>query len=183
MISPPTKKQANMSSNLASLISDIAAAKATIARLEAMVPAFMQKAFEEAVVEAGAAAARANELSAAMRLAQAANIQPVPASIKRALPELLDCLPLYTQVYIQSLGDRWTARFARNADGHLGFYSEQEVFYTSPIAFSKAHASRITEAHPTPTKPGNGWEHIRVGEGANEGKSIGKLLDEHRAAH
>ena len=57
------------------------------------------------------------------------------------------------------------------------------MFYTSPAALSNAHASRITEAHPNPTKPGNGWEHIRLADGPKEGKTIGDLLNEYRAEH
>ena len=164
---------------LATVMREIAALKSDLAEREAMLPALKQKAFDEAVAAAAAAAARVDELSAEIKPVA----KPVAKAKSRTLTQLLECLPIFSAVYLESLGDRWTARFARNADGHLGFYSEQEVFYTSPDAFSKAHASRITEAHPNPTKHGNGWEHIRVGDGLSKGKSIGNLLNEYRAAH
>jgi hypothetical protein len=156
---------------------EIASLKAELAQREAMLPAFRQKAFEE--------------LTEAMKAPVQPQAQPepesepeaVPKAAKRSLDELLKWLPLYSPLYIESRGDRWNVRFARNDKGEPGFFDENEVFYTSPAALSKAHASRMTEAHPSPTKPGNGWEHIRLAYGTMENKSIGDFLNEYRTEH
>lgn len=180
-----------MSIAYANLMGEIASRTAELAQLQAMLPAFRQKAFEElteamqmpAQPQAQAQVQAQPQVQAEPESEPEPEAARMPKAPKRSLDELRKCLPLYSPLYIQSLGDRWNVRFALNDKGELGFFDEKEVFYTSPAALSKAHASRMTEAHPNPTKPGNGWEHIRLAYGPNEGKSIGDLLNEYRAEH
>lgn len=65
-----------------------------------------------------------------------------------------------TPIFIESTGDRWDGTF-RVVDGK-GVFTFNGTDYTSPAAVSKAHASRVTESHPKPTKPGNGWSYISM---------------------
>lgn len=154
------------------LCRDIEISKKIIGRLEAMLPAFYAKAVAEEEAEA---AAKAEALAA---------LRPVPKARTRKLDDLTACLPLDSFVYIETGGDKMVSRFVRNDEG-LGFLSvDSGDFYKSPSAFAQAHANRETEHHPHPTKPGNGWNFIRIDWGQpNEGKTIGELLDEYRKEH
>jgi hypothetical protein len=150
------------------LCRDIASSKEIIGRLEAMLPAFYEKAVAEEKAQEEALAA----------------LRPVPKARTRKLDDLVGCLPLDSFVYIETSGDKMVSRFVRNHDNELGFLSVHNVFYKSPSAFAQAHANRETEHHPHPTKPGNGWNFIRIDWGQpNEGKTIGELLDDYRKEH
>jgi len=162
---------------------EIASLKAELAKRQAMLPAFMQNALEELTSAMQAQPHAQAEAQAQAQAEAPPEVQAQPKAPKRTLVELGNCLPLYSAVYIQSLGERWECRLAKNAEGELGFYDENEVFYTSPDALSKAHASRITVKHPRATKHGSGWEHIRIADGPKKDMSIGKLIAEYRANH
>lgn len=95
---------------------------------------------------------------------------------KRLFSKLNEALPFGTSVSVTSLGDVWTAVFTPE-----GFKMGDLPPFKSPMAFSRAHANRITDAHPKETKPGNGWDHIKVGTGEHLGKTIGQLYNEHFA--
>lgn len=75
-----------------------------------------------------------------------------------------------TPIYVESLGDRWDG--AITSEGFL----MDGICYKSPTALCKAHAERITDAHPKATAPGSGWKHVRI---ASNGKSIGEMYDAH----
>jgi hypothetical protein len=107
-------------------------------------------------------------------------VQPVVVAeavkkAKRNFAKLGEALEVGTTVRIVSGGDKWVATFAK--DG----FKVGEQFYKSPFAFGSAHAQRITETHPAPTKAGNGWEWVMVEDGPHAGKSIGQVYDAHFA--
>ena len=103
---------------------------------------------------------------------------PVAAPVKknqRMFVKLYQAMEVGETVSIRSGGDKWIGTFTK--DG----FSVGGITYTSPYAFGKAHAQRITEKHPAPTKPGNGWEWVMVESGPHAGKSIGQVYDAHFA--
>ena len=91
-------------------------------------------------------------------------------SSNRKFSRLHEALPFNTHVYVESCGDRWNAVFTEN-----GFVIGDKT-YKTPGAFCKAHASRITLTHLHPTKPGNGWDHVKIDA---TGKTIGEIYDIH----
>jgi len=95
---------------------------------------------------------------------------------KRVFAKLGEALPYGTKVSITSLGDKMTAAFTTE-----GFKVGDLPAFKSPMAFTRAHANRITEAHPKETKPGNGWDWIKVEEGEHMGKTIGQIYKGHFA--
>ena len=99
-----------------------------------------------------------------------------PQADKRVFAKLGEALPYGTKVSITSLGDKMTAAFTTE-----GFKVGDLPAFKSPMAFSRAHANRITEAHPKETKPGNGWDWIKVEEGEHMGKTIGQIYNGHFA--
>jgi hypothetical protein len=94
---------------------------------------------------------------------------------KRSFAKLGEAIEAGTTVRIVSGGDKWVGTFTK--DG----FKVGELFYKSPFAFTAAHAQRITEKHPQPTKAGNGWEWVVVESGPHAGKSIGQVYDAHFA--
>lgn len=90
----------------------------------------------------------------------------------RKIKTLATILASGTPIFIESLGDRWEGAFLVSNSVPTFLFNGTE--YTSPAAVCKAHAARITEAHPKTTKPGNGWDYIVV---AATGKTIGELYD------
>jgi len=99
-----------------------------------------------------------------------------PKADKRVFAKLSEALPYGTKVSITSLGDKMTAVFTTE-----GFKVGDLPAFKSPMAFTRAHANRITEAHPKETKPGNGWDWIKVEEGEHMGKTIGQIYSGHFA--
>jgi len=91
-------------------------------------------------------------------------------SSNRKFSRLYEALAFNTNVYVESCGDRWNAMFTEN-----GFEIGDKT-YKTPGAFCKAHANRITLTHLHPTKPGNGWDHVKIGA---TGKTIGEIYDTH----
>ena len=88
----------------------------------------------------------------------------------RSFAKLKEFLKPGTPIYVESLGDRWDG--AITSEGFL----MDGICYKSPTALCKAHAERITDAHPKATAPGSGWKHVRI---ASNGKSIGEMYDAH----
>ena len=102
--------------------------------------------------------------------------EPAAKSVKknkRDFAKLPEALELGTIVGVMSGGDKWVGSFTN------GGFKMGEQFYKSPFAFVKAHSQRITEGHPTPTKPGNGWEWVVVESGPHAGNTIGEVYDAH----
>lgn len=95
---------------------------------------------------------------------------------KRIFTKLSEALPFGTTVSITSLGEAWKAVYTEE-----GFKMGDLPPFKSPMAFGRAHANRITEIHPKETKPGNGWEWIKIDDGEHIGKSIGQVYNEHFA--
>ena len=90
---------------------------------------------------------------------------------KRIFAKLGEALEFGTPIHIVSGGDKWIGIFTD------GGFKIGEQFYKSPFALGKAHSQRITGAHPTPTKPGNGWDWVMVDSGPHAGSSIGEVYD------
>ena len=103
-------------------------------------------------------------------------IEPKVKKDKRIFAKLNEALPFGTSVTLTSLGDAWTAVFTPE-----GFKMGDSPPFKSPMAFTRAHANRITDAHPNETKPGNGWDWIKIEGGEHAGKTIGQLYNEHFA--
>jgi hypothetical protein len=101
--------------------------------------------------------------------------EPKVKKDKRVFSKLPAALPFGTSVSITSSGDTMTAVYTQEG------FKVGEVHFPSPMAFGRAHASRITEAHPKETKAGNGWVWITVDDGEHAGKTIGQVYDEHYA--
>ena len=95
---------------------------------------------------------------------------------KRIFTKLSEALPFGTTVSITSLGEAWKAVYTEE-----GFKMGDLPPFKSPMAFGRAHANRITEIHPKETKPGTGWEWIKIDDGEHIGKSIGQVYNEHFA--
>jgi len=169
---------ANQRTSLEAIQASIQATKATLQSLET-VEEMMKMSLAAMEAEAQAQATQAVEGPALLMppLAEGA-AEPVAESVaesvkknKRVFAKLGEALELGTTVRIVSGGDKWVGTFTN------GGFKIGEQFYKSPFAFGKAHAQRITEAHPTPTKPGNGWEWIVVDSGQHAGKTIGEVYD------
>ena len=96
----------------------------------------------------------------------------------RKFKYLSEIFAVGTKFYLQSLGDRWDVELGVSDKNQLIFKMGEQV-YTSPSALCKAHASRITQNHPSPTAPGLPWKYIRVAEGPDAGTSIGPIYDTH----
>lgn len=60
----------------------------------------------------------------------------------------------YTERYLIRF-DNNSVRFVCPRDGQT---------LNSPLGVSKHHSSQIYPGHPEPTKPGNGWKHIKLSE-------------------
>jgi hypothetical protein len=112
-----------------------------------------------------------------LRQAQAVEAHLVQAATKsvRSKIEALcsEVLDSSTTISVESLGDKWTGTVV--PEGFL----VNGTLYTSPNALGKAHASRITDNHPHPTKPGSGWAYIMVESGKHKGRSIKEAFDAH----
>lgn len=104
-----------------------------------------------------------------------AEAEPKVKKDKRVFSKLPAALPFGTNVSITSSDE--TVRAVYTQEG----FKVGDMHYTSPMALSRVHASRITEAHPKETKPGNGWVWITVDDGEHSGKTIGQVYDEHYA--
>jgi hypothetical protein len=100
--------------------------------------------------------------------------EPKAKKDKRVFAKLNEALPFGTSVTLTSLGDAWTAVFTPE-----GFKMGDSPPFKSPMAFTRAHANRITDAHPNETKPGNGWDWIKIESGEHAGKTIGQRYNEH----
>jgi len=101
--------------------------------------------------------------------------EPKVKKDKRVFSKLPAALPFGTKVSITSSGDTMSAVYTQ------GGFKVDDVYFQSPMAFGRAHASRITEAHPKKTKAGNGWLWITVDDGEHAGKTISQIYDEHYA--
>jgi hypothetical protein len=101
--------------------------------------------------------------------------EPKVKKDKRVFSKLPAALPFGTKVSITSSGDTMSAVYTQ------GGFKVDDVYFQSPMAFGRAHASRITEAHPKKTKAGNGWLWITVDDGEHAGKTISQVYDEHYA--
>jgi len=112
-----------------------------------------------------------------LRRAQAVEAHLVQAATKsvRSKIEALcsEVLDSSTTISVESLGDKWTGTVV--PEGFL----VNGTLYTSPHALGKAHASRVTDNHPHPTKPGSGWAYIMVESGKHKGRSIKDAFDAH----
>lgn len=93
----------------------------------------------------------------------------------RVFSKLEEALPFGTHVSITSGGDKWCGIFKE------GGFQVGGAFFKSPYAFGSAHARRMTDKHPAPTKAGNGWLWIMVEDGAAAGKTIAEVYDAHFA--
>ena len=108
-------------------------------------------------------------------VAEEASPQTSSRAAARDIVRLSEVMPYNTEVYVESLGERITATFTPQ-----GFVATVGgTLFKSPTAICKAHAQRITLIHPRPTKPGSGWDWVKV---ASTGKSIGETYDAHFAA-
>jgi hypothetical protein len=101
-------------------------------------------------------------------------VEPKVKKDKRIFAKLNEALPFGTSVTLTSLGDAWKAVFTAE-----GFKMGDLPPFKSPMAFTRAHANRITDAHPNETKPGNGWDWIKIESGEHAGKTIGQVYNEH----
>lgn len=114
---------------------------------------------------------------------EAAESEAVPAEKKnpskfaRIFASLSSVLTDGTKLSLTSLASRWEGTFT---DGKLVF--EGNVF-KSPYAVVTAHARVITESHPKPTKPGNGWIWIKIEDGPYAKKTLAQAYDAHFSAH
>jgi hypothetical protein len=113
----------------------------------------------------------------ALRKAQAVEahlVQMATKSVRSKIEALCsEVLDSSTTISVESLGDKWTGTVV--PEGFL----VNGTLYTSPHALGKAHASRITDNHPQPTKPGSGWAYIMVESGKHKGRSIKEAFDAH----
>lgn len=75
------------------------------------------------------------------------------------------------KVYVESHGERWIGTII------IGGISYDGVTHGSPTGFCSAHAARITEKHPQPTKSGNGWKFVKMLEGEYKGKCLSFVHD------
>ena len=103
--------------------------------------------------------------------------QPVSKKEKRDFSKLSAALPFGVPLSITSGGDKWITEYTSE-----GFKMGDRLF-KSPMAFGRAHADRITDAHPKATKPGNGWMWITAEEGEHKGKTIARIYDEYYGTH
>jgi len=114
---------------------------------------------------------------------EAAESEAVPAEKKnpskfaRIFASLSSVLTDGTKLSLTSLASRWEGTFT---DGKLVF--EGNVF-KSPYAVVTAHARVITESHPKPTKPGNGWIWIKIEDGPYAKKTLAQAYDAYFSAH
>ena len=100
-----------------------------------------------------------------------------PSKLARIFASLSSVLTDGTKLSLTSLASRWEGTFT---DGKLVF--EGNVF-KSPYAVVTAHARVITESHPKPTKPGNGWIWIKIEDGPYAKKTLAQAYDAHFSAH
>lgn len=96
-----------------------------------------------------------------------------PSKLARIFASLPSVLTDGTKLSLTSLASRWEGTFT---DGKLVF--EGNVF-KSPYAVVTAHARVITESHPKPTKPGNGWIWIKIEDGPYAKKTLAQAYDTH----
>lgn len=95
---------------------------------------------------------------------------------KHHFSKLGEVIPYGTKVFMKNSGEKRSAIFT--AEG----FKKGNYTFKSPNAWGVAFASRITEAHPWPTKPGvNSWHAIKVEDGPYAGKSIAEAYDLHFA--
>ena len=93
----------------------------------------------------------------------------------RVFAKLAAVLAEGTKLSVTSTGDRWDGAYTKD-----GLVFQDKVF-KSPLAVGRAHAERITERHPKPTKPGSGWVYLIVEEGPYKGMALAQAYDAHYA--
>jgi hypothetical protein len=139
-----------------------------------IVPVPFETAFP-AGAEASAEAAEAapSQEAAVSSPAPEETAEKKPSKLARIFDSLPSVLTDGTKLSITSKGERWEGTFT---DGKLVF--EGNVF-KSPYAVVTAHARVITDSHPKPTKPGNGWLWIIIEDGPYAKKTLAQAYDAH----
>jgi len=100
-----------------------------------------------------------------------------PSKLARIFASLSSVLTDGTKLSLTGLTGRWEGTFA---NGKLTF---QGKVFNSPYAVACAHASVITDSHPKPTKPGNGWIWIKIEDGPYAKKTLAQAYDAYFSAH
>jgi hypothetical protein len=103
-------------------------------------------------------------------------VPSLDTTYKHHFSKLGEVIPYGTKVFMKNSGEKRSAIFT--AEG----FKKGNYTFKSPNAWGVAFASRITEAHPWPTKPGvNSWYAIKIEDGPYAGKSIAEAYDLHFA--
>jgi hypothetical protein len=138
-------------------------------------PAPSEEAVPEAVAEAVAESSPAPSEEAVAEAVPAEKKNP--SKLARIFASLSSVLTDGTKLSLTGLTGRWEGTFA---NGKLAF---QGKVFNSPYAVACAHASVITDSHPKPTKPGNGWIWIKIEDGPYAKKTLAQAYDAYFSAH
>jgi hypothetical protein len=138
-------------------------------------PAPSEEAVAEAVPEAVAESSPAPSEEAVAEAVPAEKKNP--SKLARIFASLSSVLTDGTKLSLTGLTGRWEGTFA---NGKLAF---QGKVFNSPYAVACAHASVITDSHPKPTKPGNGWIWIKIEDGPYAKKTLAQAYDAYFSAH